>query len=123
MKLIQIPNFSLYHKNRETPDVKDKFYYKEWLDLDVFEEGFFESKFCEVAIKNKFKFFYQKYIAFQILFLEITAQKMRFANSFNYSVIMFGTDQNLNHLRISQHQNTDKSLDICLENKMILSIY
>ena len=35
--------------------VNDKFYHKEWLDLYVFEEGFFESQVCEVAIDKEFK--------------------------------------------------------------------
>ena len=40
--------------------VNDKFQHKEWLDLDLFEEGFFESKFCEVANNKKLKIFYEK---------------------------------------------------------------
>ena len=35
--------------------INDKSHHKEKLDLDVFEDGFFESKFCEVAINEKFK--------------------------------------------------------------------
>ena len=34
--------------------VNDKFDHKECLDLDVFEKGFFESKFSEVVISKKF---------------------------------------------------------------------
>ena len=35
--------------------VNDKLHHKKQLDLNVFEEGFFESKFREVAIDKKFK--------------------------------------------------------------------
>ena len=35
--------------------VYDKFHHKEQLALDVCEEGFFESKFCEVDTNTKFK--------------------------------------------------------------------
>ena len=35
--------------------VKNKFHHKQWLDHDTFEDGFFEPKFCEVAINKKFK--------------------------------------------------------------------
>ena len=36
---------------------------------------------------------------------------------------MLGTDQNLDLLETSQHQNIEIFLDICLEYKMIQSIY
>ena len=35
--------------------VNDKFHHKEQLDHDVFEDGFFESKFSEVVINKKYK--------------------------------------------------------------------
>ena len=35
--------------------VSDKFYQKGWLDLDAFENAFFESRFCEVEINTKYK--------------------------------------------------------------------
>ena len=34
--------------------VNGKFHHKEQLDFDLFKEGFFESKFCEVAINKKY---------------------------------------------------------------------
>ena len=55
--------------------------------------------------------------------LEIFAQKMVFIDSLNYSMIILGTDQNLDLLKMSQHQTTEKVLDMCLEYKMISSIY
>ena len=61
---------------------------------------------------------YQKYIEFQILvksFFGIFVQKMGFVNSLNYSIIILGTDQNLDLLKMSQHHNTENVLDICLE--------
>ena len=33
--------------------VNDKFHHKEQIDLAEFEEGFFQSKFCEVIFNNK----------------------------------------------------------------------
>ena len=41
-------------------------------------------------------------------FLAIFAQKMGFANSLNYSMIVLGTHQKLDLLKMSYHQNTEK---------------
>ena len=42
-------------------NVKDTLHQKEQLDLDAFEEGFFEPKFCEVAINTKYTFLWEIY--------------------------------------------------------------
>ena len=44
---------------------------------------------------------------------------MGFVNSLNYSMIGLGTDENLDLLKMSQHQNKERFLDINLEYKMI----
>ena len=48
---------------------------------------------------------------------------MGFVDSLHYSMIILGMDQNLDLLKMSQHQNTEDVLDIYLEYKMIPSIY
>ena len=72
------------------------------------------------------KLSYQKYMKFQILmklFLEIFAQKMKFINLLNYSMVILGTYQDLDFLKMSQDENTENVWDNCLEYKMISSIY
>ena len=132
LKLVQIQNFSPYYNNRENTTgegiamyLNDKFLHKEQLDLDLFEKGFFKYKFCEVAINMKFKILLSE--LFRVpntskKVLEIFAQKVGYVNSLNYSMIILGTDQNLDLSKMSQHQNTENCLDICLEYKMIPSI-
>ena len=56
------------------------------------------------------KFSYQKDTDFPMLLRKcwgIFAQKMGFVNSLNYSVIILRTDQNLDLLKMSQHQNKE----------------
>ena len=68
-------------------------------------------KFCEVVINKKFKFSYHKYIEFQMLenFLGNFVQKMGFVYSIIYSMIILGTDENLNILEMSKHLNIGNS--------------
>ena len=63
--------------------------------------------FCEVAINEKLKILLFEIFRFPITgknILEIFAQKMGFVNSLNYSMIILGTDQNLDLLKMSQHK-------------------
>ena len=78
--------------------INDEFHHKEPLEHDVFEEGLFESSFC-----NWLKTRSSKMLLSEIyrvpntseIFLEIFAQKMRLVNSMNYSMIISGNRQNL----------------------------
>ena len=74
--------------------VNDKFHYKEWLDLDVFEKQFIESTFCEVAINRKFNIFLSEIYRVPNTSEknEIFVKKMGFVNSLNYSMIILGTE-------------------------------
>ena len=90
--------------------VSDKFHQKEQLDIDVFEEAFFESKFHEMAINKKFKILLSEIYRVPNTSeknWEFFAQKMGFVNSLNYFMIILGTDQNLDLLKMSHHQNTE----------------
>ena len=133
LKLVQILNFSLYYNNGENTTcggiamyINDKFLHKEWLDLDAFEEEFLELKFCEDAMNKKFKILlseiYRVPVTSEKNLGEMFAQKMGFVNCLKYSMISLGADHNLDLSKMSQHQNTEV-LDICLEYKMIPSIY
>ena len=78
--------------------VNGNFDHKGWLDLDVFEEGLFEPKFCEVAINKKYKILsleiYRVPNISEKEFLDIFVQKMGFVNLLN-SMIILETGQNL----------------------------
>ena len=45
--------------------INDTFHHKEQLDLDVSEDGLFESKFCEVAINKKYKILLSEIYSFK----------------------------------------------------------
>ena len=105
LNLVQITNFSLYYNNRANTTGGG---------ISIYGGD------------KKYEILYQKYIDFQILVKRISrifAQKMRFPNTLNYCLLISGRGQNLDLLKMSQHENTETFLDIYLEYKMIQSIY
>ena len=78
------------------------------LNLDAFEEEFFESNFCKVAIYKEHKVLLSETYRVPNTsenFLDFFAQKMSLVNTLSYSMLMLGTDQKLDLLNLSQHQS------------------
>ena len=93
-------------------------------DLNIFEEGFFESCLIEVSFKSK------NIVIGEIYRVPGTSEN-NFISKYEGLVekirkekkdIIIGTDQNLDFLKIHQHSNTSKFLDINLTNDLLPTI-
>ena len=82
-----------------------EFLHNAWLDIDLFEEEFFQSMSCEVAFHEKYKIILSKTYRVPSTskkeFLEIFTQKMRLVHFHNYSMIILEMDQSLDFLKLS----------------------
>ncbi len=104
--------------------VHKKLKYIERNDLNIFEEGFFESCFIELSTQTK------NIIVGEIYRVPGTSET-NFINKYEdliYNIKkekkdgIIGTDQNLDYLKIHQHSNTAKFLDVNLTNDLLPSI-
>ncbi len=104
--------------------INKKLKYVERKDLNIFEEGIFESCFIELFVQKKNIVIGEIYripgtnennfiTKYEGLIGQIKREKKD---------IIIGTDQNLDFLKIHQHSNTAKFLDINLTNDLLPSI-
>ena len=104
--------------------ISDRIHYKERNDLKLFKEGFFES--CFVEIKNSTKdilvgVIYRVPGTSEKDFLEEYETLVTLLNSENKEIII-GTDQNLDYLKINQHPNTAKFLELNLSSNLMPTV-
>ena len=93
-------------------------------DLNIFEEGFFESCFIELCTKSK------NIVIGEIYRVPGTSENnfiTRYENLITKiknekKDIIIGTDQNLDFLKVHQHSNTAKFLDVNLTNELLPTI-
>ena len=101
--------------------IHKKLKYNERKDLNIFEEGFFESCFIELFTQRKNIVIGEIYrvpgtnennfiTKYEDLISKIKREKKD---------IIIGTDQNLDFLKIHQHTNTAKFLDVNLTNDLL----
>ncbi len=82
-------------------------------DLNIFEEGFFETCFIELSTKSKGTNKNNIINKYENLITKIKNEKKE---------IIIGTDQNLDFSKIHQHSNTAKFLDVNLTNELLPTI-
>ncbi len=90
--------------------------FKQRLDLNLFEEGYFESYFIEIINKPKNIIcgeIYRVPGTNEASFIDKYESILEKINSENKDIII-GTDQNLDYLKINDHANTAKFLEINL---------
>ncbi len=104
--------------------IHKKLKYIERKDLNIFEEGFFESCFIELFLQKK------NIVIGEIYRVPGTSEN-NFITKYEHLVcnikkekkdIIIGTDQNLDFLKIHQHSNTAKFLDVNLTNDLLPTI-
>ena len=129
---IHFPNYNIISQHRKTKTqggvaimIGTHVRYHERGDLNIFDEGAFESIFIEVPRENK-----PSYVIGEIYrvpgtneneFLtkyESIITKIRAENK----KIIIGTDQNLDYLKIDVHNNTKKLFELNLQNHLLPSI-
>ena len=104
--------------------INDRLRYKERSDLKLFKEGFFES--CFVEIKNNVKdilvgVIYRVPGTSEKDFLKDYENLINLLNSENKEIII-GSDQNLDYLKIDQHPNTAKFLELNLSSNLMPTV-
>ncbi len=127
----KLENYDLISEHRKTLTkggvavyVHEKLKYIERKDLNIFEEGFFESCFIELVVQSK------NIVIGEIYRVPGTSEN-NFISKFEQLIgnikrekkdIIIGTDQNLDFLKIHSHSNTAKFLDVNLTNDLLPSI-
>lgn len=127
----QIPGYNLIFKNRKTIAhggvamyIKDNLRFVPRDDLDIFDEGTFESIFIEITNENKSTIVGEIYR---------TPSSNEQQSLVNYEAILtklvninkdciIGTDQNFDYLRVNKHKKTQELLNIFFDNKMVPTI-
>ncbi len=98
--------------------------FSERKDLNIFQEGFFESCFIELSVKSK------TIVIGEIYRVPGTSEN-NFISKYENLIqkikiekkdIIIGTDQNLDFLKVHQHTNTAKFLDTNLTNDLLPTI-
>ena len=123
--LCKIPGYKLEFLNRSTKAnggvatlIRDTLKYRRRLDLDIFEEGIFES--CFVKIEGKFK----RNILVGSIYRVPNTNEKHFINTYREMAIklksegkeiIIGTDQNMDYLKVYTHHNTLDLLDTNLD--------
>ncbi len=126
-----LDDYKLFSEHRKTMTkggvaiyVHKRLKYIDRKDLNIFEEGFFESCFIELCIQTK------NIVIGEIYRVPGTSEN-NFISRYEELVInikkekkdiIIGTDQNLDFLKIHQHSNTAKFLDVNLTNDLLPSI-
>ena len=130
--LCKILGYKLEFLNRSTKAnggvailIHDTLKYRRRLDLDIFEEGIFES--CFVKIEGKFK----RNILVGSIYRVPNTNEKHFINTYREMAIklksegketIIGTDQNMDYLKVYTHHNTLDLLDTNLDLKLFPTI-
>ena len=130
--LCKIPWYKLEFLNRSTKAnggvaklICDTLKYRRRLDLDIFEEGIFES--CFVKIEGKFK----RNILVGSIYRVPNTNEKHFINTYRELAlklksedkeIIIATDQNMDYLKVYTHHNTLDLLDTNLDLKLFPTI-
>ena len=130
--LCKIPGYKLEFLNRSTKAngsvaiwIHDTLKYRCRLDLDIFEEGIFES--CFVKIEGKFK----RNILVGSIYRVPNTNEKHFISTYREMAIklksedkeiIIGTDQNMDYLKVYTHHNTLDLLDTNLDLKLFPTI-
>ena len=128
----KIPGYKLEFLNRSTKAnagvailICDTLKYRHRLDLDIFEEGIFES--CFVKREGKFK----RNILVGSIYRVPNTNEKHFINTYREMAIklksegkeiIIGTDQNMDYLKVYTHHNTLDLLDTNLDLKLFPTI-
>ncbi len=127
----QIDGYELFDEHRQNITrggvaiyVSKKLQYKERKDLNIFVEGKFESCFIEVTLRSKPLVIGEIYrvpgtreVDFISTYEEVIGKIHKEKKS-----LIIGTDQNLDFLKIHEHTNTAKFLDVNLSNGILPTI-
>ena len=131
LNLCQLDDYVLVEKHRESRVgggvaiyINKKFKYKERSDLQIFIEGHIESIFVEVDVGGK------HVIVGELYRIPCTNLDVFFQNYKHLTekinnegkMLILGTDQNIDYLKINEHSNTAKFLDMNLEAGLVPSI-
>ena len=128
-----LPEFNMEFKHRSLKAqggvavyINKQLSYKNRPDLSLFYEGIMECCFVELLTKNNkdniiIGEIYRIPGTDEHFFLDEYTKLLTLIKKENKKIII-GTDQNLDFLKIDKHNNTEKMLDINLENNMIPTI-
>ena len=134
VKLCSLPGFNMFEKHRIRKRkggvciyVNKNLTYRTRKDLSIFKQGKFESCFVEIIRNSKS----QKNILVGEIYRVPGTSETDFINEYENLIkllnaekksIIIGTDQNLDYLKINEHRNTKKFLDINLDNNLLPTI-
>jgi exonuclease III len=129
---INFPNYDIISQHRKTRSqggvailIGTHIRYQERQDLNVFDEGKFESVFVEIPTKNR-----TNYVIGEIYRVPGTNEN-EFLENYESIItkirreskkIIVGTDQNLDYLKINVHGNTKKLFELNMLNQLIPTI-
>ena len=127
----EIEGYKLFEEHRKNMTrggvaiyVSKNLNFKDRSDLNVFQEGIFESCFVEITMKGKNVIIGEIYRVPGTNELDFIQKYENIITSVHRERkdIIIGTDQNLDFLKIHQHSNTAKFLDMNLSHDLLPSI-